>query len=61
MAALLVPALRCPQGDLSEAVKVDDCMWNIEGGSVEVSLTKQDGMHWWSCVVKVCGRSMQSW
>jgi hypothetical protein len=29
-------------------------MWNMEGGVVDITLQKQDGMHWWSSVVKVC-------
>jgi hypothetical protein len=28
-------------------------MWNIEGSTVELTLTKQDGMHWWNAVIKV--------
>ncbi|GFH25293.1 nuclear movement family protein, partial [Haematococcus lacustris] len=40
------------EGELSEAVKAEDCMWNIEGSVVELTLTKQDGMHWWSAVLK---------
>lgn len=39
-------------GDLSDAIKVDDCMWAIESNVVEMTLQKQDGMHWWNCVVK---------
>lgn len=27
-------------------------MWAMEGTSVELTLSKQDGMHWWNCVVK---------
>lgn len=27
-------------------------MWNMEGGVVELTLVKQDGMHWWNSVIK---------
>lgn len=40
------------EGELTEPVKTDDCMWNMEGGVVELTLAKQDGMHWWNAVVK---------
>lgn len=40
------------EGDLSETIKTDDCMWAIDGNVVEMSLQKQDGMHWWSRVLK---------
>ena len=39
-------------GELSEGIKVDDCMWALDGDVVELSLSKQDGMHWWSKVFK---------
>mmetsp|Transcript_41408 Transcript_41408/g.123694 ORF Transcript_41408/g.123694 Transcript_41408/m.123694 type:complete len:135 (-) Transcript_41408:629-1033(-) len=39
------------EGALSEGVKVDDSMWAIEGGTVELNLVKVDGMHWWSRVL----------
>lgn len=28
-------------------------MWNFEGNTVDLTLYKQDGMHWWSSVIKV--------
>lgn len=41
------------QGKLSEAVRADDCLWNLSDGRlVEVTLTKAEGMHWWSRVVE---------
>ncbi|KAG2450658.1 hypothetical protein HYH02_004498 [Chlamydomonas schloesseri] len=40
------------EGDLSEPVKADDCMWNIADDVMEVTLAKLEGMHWWSAVVK---------
>eukprot|EP00983_Pelagomonas_calceolata_P097217 1158220-Pelagomonas_calceolata.AAC.3 len=42
-------------GELSEPVKTEDCLWNFEGGVVDITLQKQDGMHWWSSVIKVGG------
>lgn len=36
------------EGELSEGIKVDDCMWALDGDVVELSLSKQNGMHWWS-------------
>jgi hypothetical protein len=40
-------------GDLFAPVKVDDCMWNlIDSDTVEVLLTKVDGMGWWRSLVK---------
>jgi hypothetical protein len=33
-------------------------MWNIEGSTVELTLTKQDGMHWWNSVIKVGDASL---
>jgi hypothetical protein len=27
-------------------------MWNVSGGSVELSLVKLEGMHWWTAVLK---------
>jgi len=39
-------------GDMSELVKIDDSMWAMEGSVVEITLQKQDGMHWWSRVLK---------
>lgn len=51
---LILTLLACAlQGELSEPVKTEDCMWNMEGGVVDITLQKQDGMHWWSCVIKV--------
>eukprot|EP00955_Chlamydomonas_euryale_P032508 342047-Chlamydomonas_euryale.AAC.1 len=43
--------IRTSPGALSEGVKVDDSMWAIEGGTVELNLVKVDGMHWWSRVL----------
>lgn len=40
------------EGELSEGIKVDDCMWAFDDSTVEMSLQKQDGMHWWSKVFK---------
>ncbi|KAF5841749.1 nuclear movement family protein [Dunaliella salina] len=40
------------EGELSEPVKTEDCLWNFEGGVVDITLQKQDGMHWWSSVIK---------
>jgi hypothetical protein len=40
------------EGELSEPVKADDCLWNISDNTIEITLTKQDGMHWWKCVCK---------
>jgi hypothetical protein len=40
------------EGELSEAIKPDDSLWNIADNTVELSLTKYDGMHWWSRVLK---------
>ncbi|GAX76152.1 hypothetical protein CEUSTIGMA_g3596.t1 [Chlamydomonas eustigma] len=39
-------------GEMSELVKIDDSMWAMEGSVVEITLQKQDGMHWWSRVLK---------
>ncbi|KAG2438033.1 hypothetical protein HXX76_005647 [Chlamydomonas incerta] len=39
-------------GELTEPVKADDCMWNIADDVMELTLAKLDGMHWWSAVVK---------
>lgn len=39
-------------GELFEPVKVDDCIWNMEGGEVDITLQKGEGMHWWKCVLK---------
>lgn len=38
-------------GALSEAVKVEDCMWNVLDNTIELTLSKVDGMHWWRSVV----------
>ena len=46
----VLPAL---QGELSEPVKADDCMWNIEGNTLDLTLQKLEGMHWWASVLKV--------
>ena len=40
------------QGKLSEAVKADDCLWNLSDGVVELTLTKAEGMHWWRSVME---------
>lgn len=40
-------------GELSEQVKPDLCFWNLsDGKELQITLTKQDGMHWWRAVVK---------
>ncbi|CAN6915402.1 hypothetical protein Bca4012_088398 [Brassica carinata] len=40
-------------GEFFNAVKPDDCFWNIEDQKVvSVLLTKQDQMQWWKCCVK---------
>lgn len=39
------------EGDLSEPIKPDDTMWNLVDGVVELTLTKAEGMHWWSKVL----------
>ena len=49
LATSLLPAV---QGELSEGIKVDDCMWAMEGSVVEITMQKVDGMHWWSRVIK---------
>ena len=37
-------------------MKVDDCLWSIERkkgeASVQLNLTKKEGMTWWDCVIK---------
>ncbi|GIL61051.1 hypothetical protein Vafri_15464 [Volvox africanus] len=40
------------EGEFSEPVKADDCMWNVVDNVVEVTLAKAEGMHWWSAVLK---------
>ncbi|KAJ4813954.1 Nuclear migration protein nudC [Rhynchospora pubera] len=41
------------QGELFNAVKVDDCFWSIEDGkSISILLTKHNQMEWWKTVVK---------
>ncbi|KAJ1696143.1 hypothetical protein LUZ63_004655 [Rhynchospora breviuscula] len=41
------------QGELYNAVKVDDCFWSIEDGkSISILLTKHNQMEWWKTVVK---------
>jgi len=45
----LVPIL---DGPLEASVKPADCFWNIlDGQTLEITLTKNDGMRWWSRVV----------
>ncbi|KAI8473747.1 MAG: HSP20-like chaperone [Monoraphidium minutum] len=39
-------------GKLSEAVKADDCLWNLADNCVELTLTKAEGMHWWRAVME---------
>ncbi|CAG7884536.1 unnamed protein product [Brassica rapa] len=40
-------------GEFFNAVKPDDCFWNIEDQKlISVLLTKQDQMEWWKCCVK---------
>ncbi|KAF6253789.1 nuclear movement family protein [Scenedesmus sp. NREL 46B-D3] len=38
-------------GALSEPIKADETMWNLSDGVVELTLTKAEGMHWWSAVL----------
>ncbi|WIA40640.1 hypothetical protein OEZ86_013976 [Tetradesmus obliquus] len=38
-------------GALTEPIKADETMWNLSDGVVELTLTKAEGMHWWSSVV----------
>ncbi|KAJ3700581.1 hypothetical protein LUZ61_004286 [Rhynchospora tenuis] len=41
------------EGELYNAVKVDDCFWSIEDGkSISILLTKHNQMEWWKTVVK---------
>lgn len=40
------------EGEFNEPVKADDCMWNMVDSTLELTLTKLDGMHWWGAVVK---------
>lgn len=40
-------------GELAEPVKPEDCLWNLSDGTVELTLTKAEGMHWWKAVIKV--------
>lgn len=40
------------QGELTEPIKPDDSLWNIDGNVLEFTLAKADGMHWWSAVLK---------
>lgn len=43
------PLLDAP---LAEPVRADDCLWNlVDGRSVELTLTKAEGMHWWRRVL----------
>lgn len=40
-------------GPLFAPVRVDDSMWNlVDSNTIEVSLTKVDGMQWWKCVIQ---------
>ncbi|XP_051122860.1 protein BOBBER 2 [Andrographis paniculata] len=40
-------------GELFQAVKVDDCFWSLEDQkSVSILLTKQNQMEWWKYLVK---------
>lgn len=36
---------------LHEPVKVEDCLWNVDGTTLEVILQKVQGMAWWDRVV----------
>ncbi|KAL8439884.1 hypothetical protein Efla_000856 [Eimeria flavescens] len=41
------------EGDFSQKVHADDCMWTLEDqNTVHLSLEKVDRMRWWSCVLK---------
>lgn len=33
-------------------MKADDCIWNLADNCVELTLTKAEGMHWWSRVME---------
>lgn len=39
-------------GELHEQVKTEECLWNLDGDVVEISLQKVNGMQWWSCAIK---------
>ncbi|GMH43716.1 hypothetical protein BSKO_11638 [Bryopsis sp. KO-2023] len=39
-------------GDLTETVKVEDCLWNMVDGKIELTLQKFSGMSWWKTVIK---------
>lgn len=39
-------------GDLSETIKEDDCLWNMDGDNIDISLRKFKGMTWWKAVLK---------
>ncbi|GBF99556.1 hypothetical protein Rsub_12362 [Raphidocelis subcapitata] len=43
---------QAPIIDLSEAVKADDCLWNLADNAVELTLAKAEGMRWWRAVVE---------
>lgn len=45
--------LLMPDGEFSQKVHADDCMWTLEDqNTVHLSLEKVDRMRWWSCVLK---------
>ena len=38
-------------GELHKEVKLEECMWNIEGQAIVLTMEKVDKMSWWSQVV----------
>lgn len=42
------------EGELSNAVRADECYWQIDrqDATVSIHLEKQDRMNWWPCVVQ---------
>lgn len=38
-------------GRLSEAIKTEECVWNLADNIVEITLQKAEGMHWWKNVL----------
>ena len=40
------------KGTLTETVKEEDCMWNMDGDNIDVTLQKTNTMHWWKAVLE---------
>lgn len=38
-------------GDLHKRVVVEDSFWTVEDGEIVISLTKDNKMEWWKCVI----------